>query len=238
MRAMILAAGLGTRLKPLTDLTPKALIKIKNFTLLELQIRKLAAAGFNKIVVNVHHHSEMVKDFLEQNTFAGCEIIISDEKDKLLDTGGGLKKASWFFSDGEPFLVHNVDVLSDIKLDDFYNYHIKSAAIASLAVQQRPSSRYFLVDEKNQLVGWENEKTGKSKVVIEQKGKLRKLAFSGIQIIDPKIFRYFPGAAVFSLVDLYLSAAVKEKIYAFNHSKDRWLDMGKMENLREAESFL
>ncbi len=238
MRAMILAAGLGTRLKPITDSIPKALISIKGQKLLELQIKKLAAAGFNKIVVNVHHHSEMVKDFLEQNTFAGCEIIISDETDKLLDTGGGLKKASWFFSDGEPFLVHNVDVLSDINLDEFYNYHIKSAAIASLAVQQRPSSRHFLVDEKNQLVGWENEKTGKSKVVIERKGKVRKLAFSGIQIIDPKIFRYFPDAAVFSLVDLYLSAAVKEKIYAFNHSKDRWLDLGKMETLSEAESYL
>lgn len=234
MRAMILAAGLGTRLKPLTNSIPKALIKIEKHTLLELQIKKLMAVGFNKIIVNVHHHSKMIEDYLKQNSNFGCEISVSNETDKLLETGGGLKKAKWFFSDNLPFLIHNVDILTNLNLADLFNHHKNTDAIATLAVMERKSTRYFVFDEDEILVGWKNEKKGESKVVRKPIGKIELLAFSGIQIIDSKIFNYFPNKDIFSLVDLYLTAAENDKIAAHNHSKDKWLDLGKKENLDRA----
>ena len=234
MRAMILAAGLGTRLRPLTNSIPKALIKIKDLTLLELQIRKLKSSGFNKIIINIHHHAKMIQDFLKKNSNFGCDIELSDESGQLLETGGGLKKASWFFSDPSPFLVHNVDILSNINLVELFNYHVKSDASATLAVKERKSARYFVFDEENLLVGWKNESKGESKVVRKPKGKINLFAFSGIQVVSPQIFKYFPTADVFSLVDLYLSAAKNIKIAAYDHSNDLWLDLGKKENLPRA----
>jgi len=235
MRAMILAAGLGTRLRPLTNSIPKALIKIKGHTLLELQIRKLKAAGFKKIIINIHHHAKMIEDYLKLNSNFNCDIELSDESEKLLETGGGLKKASWFFSDSSPFLVQNVDILSDINLIDFYDSHGKTDALSSLAVLERKSSRYFVFDEENFLVGWKNEKTKESKVVRKPVGKIKLLAFSGIQIVEPKIFKYFPNKDIFSLVDLYLAAAMEERIVSYDHSENIWMDLGKKENLIEAE---
>lgn len=237
MRAMILAAGLGTRLKPLTDSTPKALIKIKNDTLLELQINKLKSEGFDQIIVNVHHFSEQIKNYLEQNNFFNCKIEISYESDLLLDTGGGLKKAAHFFSDGKPFLVYNVDILSNIKLEKLMEFHIKSSSVATLAVQERESSRKFLFDDNKFLCGWMNEKTGDKIISRESQKDLRPLSFSGVQIIDPKIFKYFPDKIIFSLVDLYLAAAKHEKIIGYVHNQDEWIDLGKVENIRKAESF-
>jgi len=236
MRAMILAAGLGTRLKPLTDTLPKALVKIKDHTLLELQIKKLKAFGINEIIINVHHHFEKIEDYLAGNNNFGSEIVISNEKDLLLDTGGSLKKASWFFIDNKPFLVHNVDVLSNLDLNDFFNFHIKNNSIATLAVLERSSSRYFLFNDKNILCGWTNDKTGEAKIVKDFNEKLTKLAFSGIQIIDPEIFNYFPDENIFSLVGLYLLAAKEQKITGYIHNKDDWMDLGKIDHLKEAES--
>ncbi|MBT8378114.1 MAG: nucleotidyltransferase family protein [Ignavibacteria bacterium] len=235
MRAMILAAGLGTRLRPLTEKIPKALIKIKGHTLLELQINKLKSAGFDKIIINIHHHAKMIKDFLNQNEDLGCDIEISDETENLLDTGGGLKKASWFFSDNKPFLVHNVDVLSDINLVDLFHQHFRTDSLATLAVMERKSSRFLVFDEENKLAGWKNEIKGESKVVRKPIGQIKLLAFSGIQIINPKIFNYFPQKDVFSLVDFYLSAATEDKIDCCNHSGGKFLDLGKKESLQEAE---
>jgi len=235
MRAMILAAGLGTRLKPLTDSTPKALIKIKGYTLLELQINKLKAEGFNQIIINVHHFAEQIKNYLKQNNFFDCTVEISDESKKLLDTGGGLKKATHFFSDGSPFLVYNVDILSDISLKKLMEVHVASSAIATLAVQDRFSSRRFLLDEKLILGGWENEKSGEQIISRKSQSEFRNYSFSGIQIVDPKIFKYFPDKNVFSLVELYLLAAKEEKIKGYIHGEDEWMDLGKLENLSEAE---
>ena len=235
MRAMILAAGLGTRLKPLTDNTPKALIKVKDKTLLELQINKIKAAGISEIIINVHHFAEEIIEFLQQNNFFGCSIQISDESEKLLDTGGGLKKASQYFSDSKPFLVHNVDVLSNIDLNLLTAAHNSSKSIASLAVQDRKSSRKFLFNNEMILSGWMNEKTGDRIISRNEKSELISLSFSGIQVVDPKIFKYFPDKDVFSLVDLYLNAAKKEKIIAYDHSNDEWLDLGKVENLNAAD---
>jgi NDP-sugar pyrophosphorylase family protein len=236
MRAMILAAGLGTRLRPITNSIPKALIKIKKHTLLELQIRKLKDAGFKQIIINIHHHAKMIEDYLKQNSNFNCEIELSDESDKLLDTGGGLKKASWFFKDSLPFLVQNVDIVTTLNLNRLLEHHKKSNALATLALMERNSSRYFVFDEENFLVGWKNEKTEESKVIRKPIGKIKLLAFSGIQVINPKLFKYFPKNDVFSLVDLYLAAASEKRVAAFIHSDDMWLDSGKKENLVEAEN--
>ena len=232
---MILAAGLGTRLKLLTNSTPKALIKIKNYTLLELQINKLKLAGFDDIIINVHHFADMIKDYLKQNNFFESRIQVSDESGKLLDTGGGLKKATHFFSDGKPFLVCNVDILSNINLNKLMDIHIDSSCIATLAIQNRNSSRKFLFDKNNILSGWMNEKSGEKIITRNDQMELFPRSFSGIQIIDPKIFKYFPDKDVFSLVDLYLSASKKEKIFGYLHDNDEWMDLGKIENLNEAE---
>jgi len=235
MRAMILAAGLGTRLKPLTESTPKALIKIKNHTLLELQIKKLKAEGFDQIIINVHHFAKKIKDYLEKNNFFDCSIELSDESEKLLDTGGGLKKVSHFFSDGKPFLVYNVDILSNIDLSKLMQAHLSSSSFATLAVQDRKSSRKFLFDEKKILCGWVNEQTAEKIATRETQTQPLPFSFSGIQIIDPKIFKYFPDKEVFSLVELYLNVSSKENIIYCVHNQDEWMDLGKIGNLIEAE---
>ena len=236
MRAMILAAGLGTRLKPLTDSTPKALIKIKEHTLLELQIKKLKAEGFDKLIINVHHFANKIKDYLEENNFLDCSIEISDESKKLLDTGGGLKKAAHFFSDDTPFIIYNVDILSNISLKKLMEFHLASKSIATLAVQKRESSRKFLFDNNNILCGWINEKSGEKIITKDEQSEFFPYSFSGIQVVDPKIFKYFPDKDVFSLVEFYLTAAKREKIIGYVHNKDEWIDFGKMENIKKAES--
>ena len=147
MKAMIFAAGLGTRLYPITQSTPKALIKVKNIPLIEIVIRRLMMFGYNEIIINIHHHADQIEQFVQSKNDFGIRIAFSDERDKLLDTGGGLKKASWFFDDGKPFLVHNVDVISDIDLGQLMERHIASKALATLAVKTRPSSRYLLFNQ-------------------------------------------------------------------------------------------
>jgi NDP-sugar pyrophosphorylase family protein len=235
MRAMILAAGLGTRLKPLTETVPKALIRVRNHTLLELQIKKLNAQGFDEIIINVHHFAEKIKEYLERKNYFNCSIIISDESNKLLDTGGGLKKASHFFSDDKPFVVCNVDIISNINLQKFMEVHISTSSLASLAIQDRASSRKFLFDNDTSLCGWMNEKTAEKIILRANAKELKPYAFSGIQIIDPRLFKYFPDKDTFSLIDLYLIAAKRESIFGYIHSNDTWMDLGKIENLKEAE---
>lgn len=238
MKAFILAAGLGTRLKPITDTKPKALVEVNGISLLELTIKRLIKSGFNQVIINVHHFADQIIEFLKEKNNFGIEIKISDERDLLLDTGGGLKKASWFFDDNKPFLVHNVDILSDIDLSQLYNHHLQSNSVATLAVQSRKSSRYFLFDEKKNLCGWKNEKTNEIKIPRNPVGLLTQFAFSGIQVLDPKIFSMMPGKDIFSLVELYLSIASNHPITYFNHDNSYFLDLGKKENLIEAEKFI
>jgi len=235
MKALILAAGFGTRLQPITDSKPKALVEINGITLLEFTIRRLIKFGFNQIIINVHHFAEQIINFLDEKNNFGIEIEISDERDLLLDTGGGLKKASWFFDDGKPFLIHNVDILSDVDLSQFYNSHLNSDSIATLAVQKRKSSRYFLFDDEKYLCGWENVKTNERKITRQPNGKLAQLAFSGIHMADPSIFKLIPPEKVFSIVDFYLSIASQNRISYFDHSNSLFIDLGKKENLAEAE---
>lgn len=235
MKAMIFAAGLGTRLKPLTDTIPKALVEVNGMPLLEIQIRKLISFGFNKIIVNVHYFSKMVREFLDSRKYE-AEIIISDETDELLDTGGGLFKASWFFDDRKPFLVQNVDVLSDIDLSAFYKKHIENNYLASLAVRNRETSRYFLFDQENFLSGWENTKTNEN-IITRSDTKLKRLAFSGINIIDPEIFELIDRKGKFSITNTYLELSENHKIYGYQHDADVWFDLGSIVNLNKANEF-
>lgn len=229
MKAMIFAAGLGTRLRPLTNDKPKALIEIRGKTLLEITVNKLIQNGFDKIVINVHHFAEQIISYLADKKFK-AKIEISDESKRLLDTGGGLKKARNFFEDGQPFLVHNVDIITDLNLRDLYQAHQKNNSIATVAVRNRKSSRYLLFDQQKILCGWENVKTGE-RIISRSKENLEQFAFSGIHVIDPKLFKYFPEIEKFSIIDVYLSAARKEKIKAFLHNYSFWQDVGKVEDL-------
>jgi NDP-sugar pyrophosphorylase family protein len=238
MKAMIFAAGLGTRLKPHTDNKPKALVEVKNTPLLEIAISRLKNSGFNEIIINVHHFADMIIDFLKRKNNFNIRIEISDERDLLLDTGGGLKKASWFFDDGKSFLIHNVDVLSNIDLNKLYQLHINSDSIVTLAVRNRITQRYLLFDKENILCGWKNAKTGEIKITHQSKSQLYPMANSGIQIINPQIFSLMPKEKVFSIIKLYLKLAIDHKITAFNHDDSYWLDLGKKENLAEAENII
>ncbi len=233
MRAMILAAGLGTRLQPLTHNLPKALVKIRDKTLLEIAINNLVRNGFDKIIINVHHFAEQVINFIGQNNF-DADITISDERDKLLDTGGGLKKASRFFKDGKPFLLYNVDIISNLNLQTLYQANKKSNSIATLIVRKRESSRYLLFNSGNILCGWKNIKTGEL-ITSCNIDLLDEFAFNGIHIIDPKIFSLMPDDDVFSMIDLYLDIMRDNKIIAHIDNDSFWLDVGKPESLKIAE---
>lgn len=235
---MIFAAGLGTRLRPYTETLPKALVPVAGVPMLEILIKHLQKSGINDILVNVHHFAGQVIEFLKQNNNFGANITISNEEDLLLDTGGGLKKASWFFNDEQPFLVQNVDVISDLDYKQMLDFHIKNNALATLAVCDRETSRYFLFDEQMQICGWENTKTGEIRITRPESQKLARFAFSGIHIIDPAIFNSIKNEGKFSIVDTYLELASTNKIKGFEHNPENWLDMGKPEELKKAEALL
>jgi len=235
MKAMILAAGLGRRLQPITNSKPKALVEINGIPLLEILIKKLIGFGFNDIIINVHHFSGKIFDFVEANHNFGTSITFSDESDLLLDTGGGLKKAASFFNDNKPFLVHNVDVLSNIDLLKLYQFHIQNNCLVSLACQERNSTRQFLVNSKNELCGWKNYKTGEVKISNESDTYLKPMSFCGIQIIDPGILNLITETGVFSIIDLYLRLSSKHKIILHPFNDATWIDIGSPENLKKAD---
>ncbi len=249
--AFILAAGLGTRLKPLTDNMPKALLPYKGEPLLKSLILKLKNAGFERIIVNVHHHAEMIENYLSRNNNFDVEIIISDEKDLLLDTGGAIKHiASYFDKDEqEPFLVHNCDMVSDIDLRLVYECHIEDDAVSSLIVSKRESSRYLLFDYQMRLCGWVNTKTGEVKSpypqmnfmpVSELTQRYTALAFNGIHIISPKIFPLMERwGSKFSIIDFYINNAHREIIRSWRApGKLRFNDVGKNPKDFESESLI
>ena len=240
MKALIFAAGLGTRLKPLTDTMPKALVPIDGKPLLEHVILKLKAAGFNQIIINVHHFPDQIIEFLKSKNNFDLRIEISDERDKLLDTGGGVKKAKWFFDDGKPFLVHNVDILSNIDLQSLYQQHLETSPLATLVVSERDTFRYFLFDEEARLKGWINEKTGEVRPDHLTHTELyNKLAFSGIQVLSPDVFKLMDHFSDhFSIVDFYLRNAAQQKIKAYVPNALKMIDVGKLNVLTEAEQFV
>lgn len=234
---MVLAAGLGTRLKEHTLNKPKALVEIEGKTLLSYVIEKLASSGFNEVIVNVHHFAEQIIQFLQSNDF-GIKVHISDESARLLNTGGGIVHARELLDGDEPFLVHNVDILSDINLTDLLNFHIKSNSLATLAVGERKSSRKFLFDEKMRLSGWRNTITGKEIIPDSSRVGLKEFAFAGIHVINPEIFNLIHSKGPFSIVDAYLSLCSKYDLAGFDTTASYVLDIGKVPNLEMAKEYL
>lgn len=232
MKAMVFAAGLGTRMRPLTNDRPKALVQIGDYTLLEIVLRRLKQYNFTDVIVNTHYFADQIADYLAAHHNFGLRITLSDERDELLDTGGGLRKAASFFDDDKPFLVHNVDVLSNINLHSLYEHHLASGHLATLAVMERSSSRYFLFDDKDLLCGWKNTLNQKMLITRAHSGQLRPLAFSGIQVIHPALLRRSSKQGVFSLTDWYLDLAANHPIGAYRADGFVWADIGKPENIQ------
>ncbi|MFI5195067.1 MAG: NDP-sugar synthase [Chitinophagales bacterium] len=234
MKAMILAAGLGTRFKPWTDQHPKALALINGKSLLERNILYLHRHGITEVLVNVHHFADQIIDAVETNDGWGSRITISDESDEVLETGGGLKKAAWFFTEA-PFVVMNADILTDLDLKTMISFHRQHSPLATLAVTDRVSSRYFLFNEKDRLCGWRNVKTGAARISFSAP-VMREKAFSGIHILSPEIFPLMQQQGKFSIVDVYLELASSRQIIGFDHTGSKLVDVGKPEAVAMAEA--
>lgn len=238
MKAMIFAAGMGTRLKPLTDHTPKALLPIGGKPMLEHVILKLKAAGFDQLIVNIHHFGDQIISFLEQNNNFGIEINISDERDYLLDTGGGIKKAQSFLQGDEPFLIHNVDIMSNVDLRKLYDHHCRLNPLATLLVSERETSRYLLFNKENRLCGWRNKETGEIKSYYPNFSPemYTEYAFGGIHVISPKIFDWLEEwTGKFPVINFYLSIAGKTDIHAYPAKNLQLIDVGKQDTLKLVE---
>jgi len=236
MKAMVLAAGLGTRLRPLTNNRPKALVEVCGRSLLEITLTRLRDFGIREVIINVHHYADMVMDRVKAAGNFGLRIEFSRE-DVLLDTGGGLKKAAWFLGDSsdKPFILHNVDVISNIDLQQMVEAHNERGAIATLAVQERKTSRYLLFNDQLQLCGRRLVKEEKTEIVCSSQN-IAELAFAGIHVISPRIFPLLTEDGVFSIIPAYLRLAAQgEKIQAFRADEYYWRDLGKPENIHQAE---
>lgn len=235
---MILAAGLGTRLRPLTDDRPKALVEVAGRTLLEIALCRLRSFGVGDVIINTHHYADMIVDYLKANANFGMRIEVCHEE-TLLDTGGGLKNAAYFFLEAganpqEPFLLHNVDVISDIDLGRMVQFHGERGALATLAVQDRGTSRYLLFDEQDQLCGRRAGRDGKDELV-RPAFEVQALAFCGIHVISPRLFQKMTEEGAFSIITAYLHLAAKEeKIFAYRADPYDWRDLGRPENIIQA----
>ena len=235
MKAMIFAAGLGTRLKPFTNNHPKALAVVNGKPLLQRNIEYLKSFGIDEIVINVHHFADQIIEFLEENNYFGIEIIISDETDQVLETGGGLVKAKANFE--EDFLVMNVDILTDLNLAEFIKAHRENKALVTLAVSDRNSSRKLFFNEKNELKGWRNLKTEEEIKAVDSLDNCKDLAFSGIHVISPALFDKITEKGKFSIMKVYMDLMQTESIIGFDHSGGILIDVGRPESVLEAEQY-
>ncbi len=235
MKALIFAAGKGTRLKPFTEHHPKALAKVNNASLLERNIKYLKSFGINDFVVNIHHFGNQIVDFLNRNDNFGCKIEISDESEELLETGGGLIFARKFLDHGEDFLIMNADILTDMNITDFVEYHKKIKDFATLAVSDRESSRKLLFNDEMILRGWLNVQTGEQRLAEFNKG-FKAMAFSGIHCINPLMFEKIKRKGKFSIMEEYLDLMQTEQLHGFVH-KSILIDVGRPESIIEAEKY-
>lgn len=231
MKAMIFAAGIGTRLIPFTDKYPKALLPLRNKPILEYIIQYLKLHGIEEIIINVHHHSQQILDFLKEHHNFNIRIEISDETDALLNTGGGLKKASWFFDSKEPFFLLTCDVLTNLNLQDFYRYHKKKNSLVSLWVKGRATSRVLLFDESYHLCGWENKETSASQFVKNHNHYAKKIAFGTIHLIDPKLFSLIEEKGPFSIISLYMRLAERYPIIGYENNTPLWMEFGRIKKI-------
>lgn len=235
MKAMIFAAGLGTRFKPWTDKHPKALALVNGKSLLQRNIEYLQKYNITDVVVNVHHLADQVVQAVEYNDGWGSNIIISDETDEVLETGGGLWKAKDLLKDEEPFITLNADFLTNLNIDELLDFHTDKKGLISFGVTNRKSSRNLLFDETNRLCGWKNNTTGEEKIAIKKAGMIP-LAYSCVVVFEQAVFEHIPQRGKFSIIDSYLSLAAEFPIYGFDHSGDKLVDVGKPESVAVAEA--
>ena len=242
MNALILAAGLGTRLGELTSDRPKALVEVCGRTMLEHQLRHLSAAGFDRFVINIHHFAPKVKAFLEEHQNFGLDIRLSDETDLLLDTGGGIRKAMRLFDDEQPVLVHNVDIFSSVDLKALYSGHIESGADSTLLVAQRSTSRYLYFDTSGMLCGWSNEKTGQVRSPYPgfDKSRFTPCAFQGIHVVSRTLLPLLDEVPEprFSITDFYVDNAARLRLRSVLSDPGNWVDAGKPETLERASQII
>jgi len=241
MKAMILAAGNGTRLKPITDNLPKALVPVKGVPMLEHIVLKIKAAGFTRIIINIHHFGEQIIDFLASKNNFGLTVDFSDERDYLLDTGGGIKKAGCFLEGNEPFLVHNVDIFSNVDLMAMYRSHVNSNALATLLVNPCKGSRQLLFNKEERLCGWQNPETGEVKSSFPDFDPSLHLAhaFGGVHVISPEIFTLMKEwTDKFSIINFYLSICPFKPVRLYTEEGIRLIDAGKPEGLEEVEHWI
>src|SRR5450759_1955868 len=213
MKAMIFAAGLGKRLGKITENIPKALVDINGKTVLQMAVEKCSAHGFNDIIINVHHFADMVEDEVKRLNKMGFKISVSDEREMLLETGGGLYKARGFF-DKSPFLIYNVDIISDLDLSAFYRFHLEKKGLATLAVRNRPGNRFYLIDKSGLIRGWRNNVTGEQILSGTTSEELSEIAFSSMHIVEPEIFNYM-NEGIYTMTTLYLRLAAEHSIFTF-----------------------
>lgn len=234
-KAMIFAAGLGTRFKPWTDKHPKALAMVNGKSLLQRNIEYLQQYGIYNVVVNVHHFADQIIDAVDEQKGWGSNVIISDERSEVLETGGGLLNAQALLANGKPFLTLNADFLTNLDLNALYRFHMANNGLISLGVSSRKSTRNFLFDDNNRLCGWRNDATGEERIAADMPN-LRKLAYSCVVIFQPEIFSLIPQRGKFSLVETYLSLSPHHGIFGFDHTGDKLVDVGKPESIAIAES--
>ena len=234
MKAMIFSAGLGTRFKPWTDKHPKALALVNGKPLLQHNIEYLQRYGITDVVINVHHFADQIIEAVKQNSGWGSNILISDETNEVLETGGGLLKAKDLLQNGKPFVTLNADFLTDLNVANLIEFHKNKKSLISFGITNRKTSRYFLFDEDNRLCGWRNTTTGEEKISIV-KDNLRQMAYSCVVVFQPEIFELIPQRGKFSLIETYLSLAADYPIYGYDHSGDKLVDVGKPESVAIAE---
>jgi NDP-sugar pyrophosphorylase family protein len=235
MKAMILAAGIGSRLKPWTDHHPKALAVVNAKTLLQRNIEYLQSHGIYEVIVNVHHFAEQIIHEIHKNNGWGSTVTISDETGELLETGGGLQKAAWYFEGSDELVLMNVDILTDMDLSAMIAQHRQQKPLATLAVSERDTSRYFLFDSEHILSGWRNTKTGDEKIVRNSAVLIQK-AFSGIHVVDTSLLQLMKQQGKFSMVDVYLDLAKDHLISSYDHTGSKFIDVGKPESIVTAEA--
>ena len=234
---MIFAAGLGTRLQPLTNKCPKALVEIEGYTLLDIALRKMQKLGIQRVIVNVHHHAEQIISFLNNYKSGDTEILISDERDFLMDTGGGLLKAKHLFIKDLPILIYNVDILTNANIPKLIDYHSNSNNLVSLFTQNRSASRYLLFDENDDLCGWQNPKTGEEKWSVIPKSVSKK-GYNCIQVINYELLSLLNTSGAFPIIPAYIDLAATHKIGCWNDDNAKWFDIGTLSKMDNALNHL
>jgi NDP-sugar pyrophosphorylase family protein len=237
MKAIIFAAGLGTRLKPITNHIPKALVPLKGKPLLEHAIEKLVSSGIEEIVINIHHFGEKIINYINAKNYS-VPIYFSDERDYLLETGGALKKAAPLLKGDKPIIAMNVDIVSSIDIKELVSFHNKHNALATLAVRTRQTSRYLLFNNKMELKGWKNIHTNETITHLPELTNTTPLAFSGIQVLSPDFFSHITEYGKFSIIKTYLRLADKHKIMGYHDTSPFWIDVGKPGEIENAEKYL